>query len=1240
MAAETRARSERNPAASSEATLPLWFVHLLLVAWLAGVLVTLYVTLAGLPLRFAELLETSLNASSAGVLDYIDHQLHPNEAALVTSLGLTIADYAAYVLLLELVITAIFFVPSLLIVWQRQDEWLAMVIALALLCFGVTQPAIDSALVSVQPAWDLPLEIMQAFALAVAFALGFLFFPDGRFTPPWTRYTFVIAIVLMTLWVIFPDLPYNPVNGASWEKTPLESTLFNTFLLSFGILAQVQRYRRYATPMQRQQIKVGALGFVMLFIAEVVRAFSYTIAPGEPGALTLAVQVSRYPVFILLVLFLPLSFAVAILRYRLWNFDGTVRRTLLYALLTIGTLALYLGIVILTTTAFDQLAGFGEVWFSALVALAAVLVLLPVYRFAQQRIERAADRRWLDYQGELTRFGRSVRALLHVDTIAHALVERALHLMRCESAAVALVEPNAAAAVIASAPPAQTETFPLRQRDRERLAHGQSIALPEGSDYALLVPLVGQRAERPELIGLLLCGQRRSGRSYEREEMALLAGLADQAAAAIQVAEVVETQRRLEQHRNTPLGQAELLAAGCTDQHTGQTAILALFARAVTDPLAAQQLAHLPAILRSAQQPVLELLAEGCHLLVNGRKEVDDVRIGLQRVQHYLSQTPLDAPELLGNQTILAFFQRGLLCADLEELAATLEDSSQRHSGHSPQFHDLAVWIAALHPLPLALDKYRRSHKREDRLRYLVEATSRCAELQAEALALQTPATLVVTPILARWSHILIEALHNEQAEVAVVLRPRTHRLVANRPTQLVIEAHNNGLQTISRLVIGIQTSDEVQSGLPSVEIGPLAGGEMVQLHFPVLLTATGPVGISFRCHFTHGDGESASHTLVLPFHVLGDGWPFRPIPNPYVTGAPLRADSPLFVGRSQEMAFLEAALTKERETSVVLTGPKRMGKTSLLFRLIHSLGQPFVPIYLDMQGIGYGEGLGSLLYDMAGEITRSVGLADPPLALRNGDGASLFAQSFLPQVREAIGKRRLVLVLDEFEELEQRVQSGRLDPDVFSYFRHLIQHEAQVTWVFAGTHRLMDLPSPHWLTLFSGALHCRIGLLDAANARRLIEEPVADFLQYDDLALDKMLRLSAGHPYFLQVLCHAVVLDANRQRRTLVSAEEVETASAQAMEMSEAHLLALWRELDAVEQQVVEAVAHVDPYLDGGTVEALASRLPMLSSPLLARAADGLVRRGVLTADAAGGYRLLLEMQRAWVRRGLHRSP
>lgn len=1177
-----------------------WLPRLLLVIWLAAALATIYVTVAGLPHRFAELRATSLDVSSTGAARYIDQQLHPDEAALLSRLSLTTADYSGYIVLLEIALTAIFFVPAALITWQRRDEWLAMVIAVALLCFGLTEPAIDSALVAVQPLWDLPLEIMQAFGLLVAFALGFLFFPDGRLTPRWTRINLAVAVCLMTLWVIFPDLPYNPVNGASWERTPVQSTLFGAFLLSFGVLAQVQRYRHHASAMQRQQIKAGTVAFVMLFIAEVVRAVSYA-APGGPGAASLTMHVLRYPVFILLVLFLPLGFGVAILRYRLWDFSDTVRRALLYAVLTGGVAVVYILVAIVASTAFDRLAGFSTFWLAALLALAAALILLPAYRLLQRRIDRLANRQWIDFQAELAAFGRDVRTRLSVTEISAVLVDRAAGLMQSEGAALALADGKSFTLAAAQGSTPDAASVPsLLAPHAGALAQGEAVEVSGNAAVQILVPLLGQRAERPELIGVLLCEPRKSGRAYERADLALLAGMADQAASAIVVAELVETERRAEQRRSTPLGKAEALAASAADPATLQIAVLALFDRAVTDPLAAQELAHLPAVLRSRNEPALGMLAEGCHLLVNGREEPGAVAVGLQRIDRYLDDVAVDAPETAGNRALLAFFIAGLASTDLERLQIALQVLPVGGDIISPVFDELARWCATVAPLAPTVDRYRRSGTVDDRLAYLVDGLSLVNRLHARATATDTTATLVVSPMLARWNQLLVDALAAERARIAVTLTPVTRRVLSGRATELVVEVRNAGVRDLRQIRVTLEPSSQVTCTLPAVEVGAMPAGASARLHFPVTVGAAGAFSVSFRLAVIDAAQQRAGFTTVLPFEAMGAARAYAPIPNPYVTGAPLRAESPLFVGRAEELALLRAALVKGGETpAVVLTGPKRMGKTSLLFRLPAVLGEGFAPVYLDMQGMGFAVGAGNLLYEMAGEVARALGLEAPQAPVADAVPPEFFTQDFMPRVRAALGGRRLLLLLDEFEELEQRVARGLLPGEIFGYLRHLMQHQPQLAWVFVGTQALADLPAAHWDGLFSGAIHRAVGLLDDANAARLIVEPVRGYLEYDDLAIDKILRLTAGHPYFVQVLCHAVIFDANRERRTVVTAHDVEAAVPRALEMSEAHLLALWRELTPAEQAAARVTAR-----------------------------DG----AVPAVDGAGGHRFALELQRRWV--------
>jgi hypothetical protein len=179
--------------------------------------------------------------------------------------------------------------------------------------------------------------------------------------------------------------------------------------------------------------------------------------------------------------------------------------------------------------------------------------------------------------------------------------------------------------------------------------------------------------------------------------------------------------------------------------------------------------------------------------------------------------------------------------------------------------------------------------------------------------------------------------------------------------------------------------------------------------------------------------------------------------------------------------------------------------------------------------------------------------------------------------VRAAIGDRHLVLLLDEFEELESAVKCGNLDPSVFGFLRHLIQHESRLTMIFGGTHRMEELATDYWSVLFNISLYKHVGFLEFEEAMRLVQEPVAAYgMCYDDLALDKMWRVTSGHPYFLQLLCHSLVNLHNRAGHSYVTVSDVNSALDEILSSGEAHFIYLWNESSQTERQVLTALSRI----------------------------------------------------------------
>src|SRR5262249_22457226 len=125
---------------------------------------------------------------------------------------------------------------------------------------------------------------------------------------------------------------------------PLAVPLFSAVF--FGtVAAQIYRYRRVSTPLERQQTKWVVLSLIEIFPLTILYYFLPALLPAlsQPDSLYFVLAGPAYNVFWL---FAPLSLGFAILRYRLWDIDVLIRRTLVYGTLSAVLAALYFGVVV------------------------------------------------------------------------------------------------------------------------------------------------------------------------------------------------------------------------------------------------------------------------------------------------------------------------------------------------------------------------------------------------------------------------------------------------------------------------------------------------------------------------------------------------------------------------------------------------------------------------------------------------------------------------------------------------------------------------------------------------------------------------------------------------------------------------------------------------------------------------------------------------------------------------------
>jgi hypothetical protein len=165
--------------------------------------------------------------------------------------------------------------------------------------------------------------------------------------PRWARWAIAVDL-LLTAFSILPPA-HSPLNANNWQLPVFGLEFVGIYLVM--IFSQIYRYVRVSNPVQRQQTKWAVFGIVIYGLCLIGLAVSFSLPAFTQESLYTPVVNTLYPLALLPI---PLSIGVAILRYRLWDIDAIINKTLVYGLLTGILGALYAGLII----GLESVAGF------------------------------------------------------------------------------------------------------------------------------------------------------------------------------------------------------------------------------------------------------------------------------------------------------------------------------------------------------------------------------------------------------------------------------------------------------------------------------------------------------------------------------------------------------------------------------------------------------------------------------------------------------------------------------------------------------------------------------------------------------------------------------------------------------------------------------------------------------------------------------------------------------------------
>ena len=293
----------------------------------------------------------------------------------------------------------------------------------------------------------------------------------------------------------------------------------------------------------------------------------------------------------------------------------------------------------------------------------------------------------------------------------------------------------------------------------------------------------------------------------------------------------------------------------------------------------------------------------------------------------------------------------------------------------------------------------------------------------------------------------------------------------------------------------------------------------------------------------------------------------FKPIyPNPYIVGNPIRSRD-MFFGRVDEFRHIAQALDHGKKTAlIVLFGERRSGKSSILYQIQNGqLGQAFLPIFVDMQimaGIGNeAEFFGRIITD-TGKMLGKTGPEVTPYILQPDDSnpAESFRQ-YLQALQTSFPGRAPLVLIDEYEILENKITEGCLSRHVLTFFGGLLESE-QVSFVFTGSKRLESHNAELWGSeLLQKATSRKISFLTRDDTARLVTQPLGNQVTFTPEVLEQIYVLTAGQPFYTQLLCQNLVYHLNEVKKNLVERQDLETVVNGVLENPPPQLIFNWGE-------------------------------------------------------------------------------
>lgn len=303
---------------------------------------------------------------------------------------------------------------------------------------------------------------------------------------------------------------------------------------------------------------------------------------------------------------------------------------------------------------------------------------------------------------------------------------------------------------------------------------------------------------------------------------------------------------------------------------------------------------------------------------------------------------------------------------------------------------------------------------------------------------------------------------------------------------------------------------------------------------------------------------------------------------NPYFTGRPVQTEN-MYFGRRDVLERIEKRLGPNN--IIILYGQRRTGKTSTLFQLKDRIYKDkAVPIFLTMQSIA-GSGKELFFFRMAYEVYEALknrsGLTRPDKDDFQTDPQYQF-EIFLKAAIEKTKGLPIIFLIDEFDGLLEMIKEKKIEHSVLDNLRAIMQHYQEVWFLLAGTQLIKQLAADYRSALFNIATYEKIGALDKSDAKDLIIGPVKGHVRYEAYVTDKIISLTGGYPYFIQMVCFEMVYYLQTAGKTYADIDDLNSVVSDVVGKGSTHFEHIWHYLSDTEKSFLSLLAEAIPEYEG----------------------------------------------------------